>query len=634
MATVEKDRITAFYNKYRENLIRSMAIEADLLIADDKQEWVSKLKQKSEFLRKTYQENEDALAVLVYPYVKKEKVLDLETAAKFYENIYDMTDNAETDSLLTTEMLKLLKEFYKENGMEDEWIQSTYMLAITYFDRSDDISAESARDYFEEVARMGDRYCEIKTWDARNRIIQSYFNCITDKDVQNNEERLERIVLYENANRMLDRQDVRELDGDRIDFDAFKQNMRINLMWALIRSDSEPNRAILEYVVRELLPDGITRENLNRQPSVDAMTYIWVNLHGGIFSADRAVYLMFNYYMAQKEEISYQKINIAYDEAYESKITCMQECFRALALPDVSLENREQMFYELTLEFKKIYSSMPYLVNNNNINDDLCQTVRLMLRTANDENEAITYVRDVILNRNAMTLIHSMMLANIAVRITECLVDKAPELFFDMLNTHDPRHVRSKRAYLVEYTEKCAHLHDVGKAYISDVINLQTRKLTDEEFGLIRMHPTFGVILLKDTKLGTKYSDVILGHHKSFDGRGGYPFNYDNTKSPIKILIDIITIADCIDAATDMLGRNYARCKTWIPTLAEELSSDTQGRYNHEIVSIICKDEKTSEAISYITNEGRMDTYFRIYRDYISNEKKDSTVQIEKVKIN
>lgn len=634
METIEKGRITNFYNTYRENLIRSMAIEADLMIADDKQEWVAKLKQKSEFLRKTYRENEDELAVLIYPYVKKEKKLDIATAAEFFENISDMTSNSENDSLLTTEMLKLLKEFYMENGMEEEWIATTYMLALTYSDRCDDISAESARDYFEEIARIGDRYCEIKSWDAREHILQSYFNCITDKNVLNNEERLERIVIYENANRMLSRADVRVLDGQKIDFDIFEQQMRVNLLWALIRSDSVPNRAVLEYVVRELLPDGITRENITEQQPVDAMTYIWCNLHAGLISADTAVYLMFKFYTAKKGTLIFDKLNMSYDENYESTITCMQECFRALALPDVSLENREQLFYELADDFTKIYTSMPYLVNNNNINADLCQTVRLMLRTATDESEAVNYVRDVILNRNAMTLIHSMMLANIAVKITECLVDKAPELFFDMLNTRDPRHVRAKKAYLVEYIESCGHLHDIGKAYISDVINLQTRRLTDEEFGLIRMHPTFGVTLLKDTKIGEKYNDVILGHHKSYDGREGYPFNFNNAKSPIKILIDIITIADCIDAATDMLGRNYAHCKTWVPMLAEELMNDTRSRYNHTIVDIICKDTKTSEAISYITNEGRMDTYFRIYRDYISNEKKDSTFQIEKVKIN
>lgn len=633
MEAIEKGRITAFYNKYRENLIHSMAIEADLMIADDRQGWVAKLRQKSDFLRKTYQENEEELALLIYPYVKKEKKLDLITATEFYENICDMTMNAENDSLLTTEMLKLLMSFYLENDMEDEWINTTYMLALTYADRSDDISAEKARDYFEEVSRRSDRYCLIKSWEARQRIIQSFFNCITDKDVQSNEERLARIVLYENANRMISRADVRELDSTRMDFDRFKNDMRINLMWALVRSDSVPNRAVIEYVVRELLPDGITRENLNEQSSVDAVTYVWCNLYSGMISANLAVSLLFGYYRTQTDEIDYKKINLFYDDAYESKITCMQECFRLLALPEVSLDEREQLFYELAAEFKHIYTSTPYLANNNYINDDLCQTVRLMLRIATEETEALTYVRDVILNRNAMTLIHSVMLANIACTITSCLVDKAPELFFEMLNTRDPRHVRAKGKYLIDYTENSAQLHDVGKAYISDVINLQTRRLTDEEFGLIRMHPTFGDFLLKDTKLGARYRDVILGHHKGYDGKGGYPFDFDNTQSPIKIIIDIITIADCIDAATDTLGRNYTRCKKWVPDMAEELSGDTKNRYNQSILSVICRDKKTSDNISYITDEGRKDTYFRIYRDYISDEKKDSTVEIETVKI-
>ena len=49
------------------------------------------------------------------------------------------------------------------------------------------------------------------------------------------------------------------------------------------------------------------------------------------------------------------------------------------------------------------------------------------------------------------------------------------------------------------------------------------------------------------------YIDVILGHHKTYDGKGGYPADFDNTASSKRILIDLITIADCTDAATIFL---------------------------------------------------------------------------------
>jgi putative nucleotidyltransferase with HDIG domain len=276
---------------------------------------------------------------------------------------------------------------------------------------------------------------------------------------------------------------------------------------------------------------------------------------------------------------------------------------------------------------------MPHLASNGYINDDLCRTVRLMLRTAYAEEESLEYIQEVILNRNSMTLIHSMMVGKIASIIMNALIDKTPDMFFELLGTRDVHLVRNRRQYLVNYIDRCAHLHDIGKAYISDIINQQTRKLTDEEFFLIKQHPTFGAELLAGTKLAEKYNSVIEGHHKSFDGKSGYPEYFSSVGDRMKVMVDIITIADCIDAATDTLGRNYTKSKTWLPALADELENDEKMRYNQEIVNIIKNDQETCDSISYITDEGRTDIYYDIYRKYISDTEEDNAIQIEQVMI-
>ena len=50
----------------------------------------------------------------------------------------------------------------------------------------------------------------------------------------------------------------------------------------------------------------------------------------------------------------------------------------------------------------------------------------------------------------------------------------------------------------------------------------------------------------------------MIGHHKDYDGKNGYPVYFDKTKSKYKIIIDLIRIADAIDAGTDCYGRNYS----------------------------------------------------------------------------
>ena len=635
VAVLERGLITEFYDQYRANQDRARDIEAGLVKASDRSSWVEKLAEKSDFLRSTYVYNEQKLSMLIYPFIRGEKELDVETADEFYKNIHAMMAEVENDSLLTTEVLIRLRDFYKKEGLEEKFLLTTYLLGLSYNDKSNDISIEKARDCFEEVAGMSDRYCDLVLWESRRRIIMSTYYSIEDKDLKNNEERLERIVHYENFKKFLSREDVRVMDGDKIDFDQLLQVTREVLMWSLIRSDSAPNRAVLEYMTRELLPDGITRDNLNEQTAVNAVAYVWCNLYAHNIPSDTAAIMLFRYYEANDVELNYKEVLNSHvsNDAYQKKITCMQECFRILALPDITLENRESLFYKLAEEFRKIYSSMPHLASNGFVNDDLCRTVRLMLRTAYDEEESLEYIQEVILNRNSMTLIHSIMVGKIAMIITDALIDKNPEMFLELLGTRDIHLVKNRRQYLLNYIDRCAHLHDIGKAYISDVINQQTRKLTDEERFLIKQHPTFGSELLAGTKISEKYNSVIEGHHKSFDGRGGYPASFDNVHDRMKIFIDIITIADCIDAATDTLGRNYTKSKTWLPALADELESDETMRYNQEIVNVIKNDEETCNSISYITDAGRTDIYYDIYRKYISDKDDNPGILIEQVMI-
>ena len=635
VAVIEKGLITEFYMQYRANLNRAREIESGLVKASDRSIWVEKLAEKSDFLRSTYAYNEKKLGDLIYPFLRGELQLDVEIADEFFENIKAMTSDVENDSLLTTEVLIRLSDFYKKEGLVEKWILSMYMLGISYNDKSNDISIEKARDCFEQVAGMSDKYCEFTEWETRRRIIMSNNYSIEDKELRNNEERLLRIVQYENFKKFLAREDVRALDGDKIDLDEFLQVTKEVLMWALIRSDSAPNRAVLEYMTRELLPDGINRENLNEQTAVNATAYVWCNLYAHNFPADTAVIMLFRYYKANNKEIDYKEVLNTHvsNDAYQKKITCLQECFRILALPDITLDNRESLFYDMAEAFRQIYTSVPHLSSNGFVNDDLCRTVRLMLRTAYDEEESLEYIQEVILNRNSMTLIHSMMVGKIAIIIMNALIDKNPEMFLDVLGTRDVHLVKSRRQYLLNYIDRCAHLHDIGKAYISDVINQQMRKLTDEERALIKQHPTFGSELLAGTKIAEKYNSVVEGHHKSFDGRGGYPDDFDNVHDKMKIFIDIITIADCIDAATDTLGRNYTKSKMWLPALADELESDEQMRYNQEIVNIIKNDDETCKSISYITDAGRTDIYYDIYRRYISDKEENPEILIEQVLI-
>ena len=106
---------------------------------------------------------------------------------------------------------------------------------------------------------------------------------------------------------------------------------------------------------------------------------------------------------------------------------------------------------------------------------------------------------------------------------------------------------------------------------------------------------------------------IIRGHHRSFDGTMGYPENFDNAASPYRLYIDIISISDAVDAATDILGRNYAKGKDYIHLL-QELKDGAGTRYNPAIVDVMAASGRLTEELSQLTGKDRMKHCYEIYR--------------------
>ena len=132
------------------------------------------------------------------------------------------------------------------------------------------------------------------------------------------------------------------------------------------------------------------------------------------------------------------------------------------------------------------------------------------------------------------------------------------------------------------------------------------------------MHPAKSIVLLDNDDSFKEYYDVMLGHHKTYDGKGGYPFEFDNLKSKYKSAIDLISISDSIDAATDVLGRNYANGKNFY-TLLDELKNESGTRYNPFMVECISNDNSLMEYLDQLTGEKRAEVYYDVYVKILNN---------------
>jgi putative nucleotidyltransferase with HDIG domain len=92
-----------------------------------------------------------------------------------------------------------------------------------------------------------------------------------------------------------------------------------------------------------------------------------------------------------------------------------------------------------------------------------------------------------------------------------------------------------------------ALLHDIGKFILPDSVLFAERKLTDEEWELIKLHPEQGAKLVERIEGYGPIAEIIMHHHERFSG-GGYPSGIAAEDIPLGSRI--ISAADTYDVMT------------------------------------------------------------------------------------
>ena len=108
-----------------------------------------------------------------------------------------------------------------------------------------------------------------------------------------------------------------------------------------------------------------------------------------------------------------------------------------------------------------------------------------------------------------------------------------------------------------------------------------------------------------------QYAEVALGHHKWYDNSKGYPSDFDTGKSKVKTIIDLVLCTDCLDAATDSIGRSYQKGKQ-LSDFINELKEGSGTRYAPWLLTLFA-DPAAVEDLEYLLKEGRQQNYRNMY---------------------
>ena len=128
-----------------------------------------------------------------------------------------------------------------------------------------------------------------------------------------------------------------------------------------------------------------------------------------------------------------------------------------------------------------------------------------------------------------------------------------------------------------------AHLHDIGKIGIPDMLLNKPACLTPEEYSVIKEHTVIGAEILKNISLIPHVAEVARSHHEHYDGTG-YPDGLAGEDIPLSARI--VAIADSYDA---MNSRRIYRNALPPEKIFEEIENNRGIQFDPELADIFLK---------------------------------------------
>lgn len=216
-----------------------------------------------------------------------------------------------------------------------------------------------------------------------------------------------------------------------------------------------------------------------------------------------------------------------------------------------------------------------------------------------------------ILAGHKPTYVHSLMVAELTRALLHRQIETRPETLVGLLGCRSAAEVQARREEFCQTAYECGLYHDLGKCAVLMYIDNNARRLLDEEFFCIQSHPRTGAAILNRMGCGRTLAPAALYHHCYYNGKGGYPNDVPSCPPEIKGIVDALSVADSLDAATDNIGRCYNLAKPF-RALLEELRAQSGTRYAPNVVALF-EDERFCQQLAENMDAERKRVYLQVY---------------------
>lgn len=144
----------------------------------------------------------------------------------------------------------------------------------------------------------------------------------------------------------------------------------------------------------------------------------------------------------------------------------------------------------------------------------------------------------------------------------------------------------------IVHIRRGAMLHDIGKLGIPDDVLLTPEKLSEEEWDMMRKHPSYAYDLLYPIEHLRPCLPIPYSHHEKWDG-SGYPQGLKGEQIPLAARI--FSVVDAYDALTS--GRPYRTALSKESAL-ERIYSKSESHFDPTVVTMFMLLIKNSDYFS------------------------------------
>lgn len=619
--------MTGLYQEYLDNLNAACALAKPMARTDlTAEEMIAAIRSCSRQIHELHQKNDRILQQLLFS--KTPEALTAGEAESLFELAGALFSfNRSPDTGVAFRIHKLLYEYARFRQDPDMTVRELYFQGITllYLNVREpslgvNLFLDEIGGYFRAGADYLDRYEELESHETRSYIVRCLGNLkygLASFQGGNDGTREfsisdgwdDYMACFDRAMAVIESPRYRRMNPE-IPWDSFAYTMHFDRTQFLsgLRERDDPviARAVLEsaeYVYRhqeqlaKVKGRGIGRRT--------RYVYAAARYHAGVSDIQELCRVLFEIYAnAGADDFSGDNIwVILYVPEYLTHYTSL--------LPEEEARGAVRRLGEIFDKQKDFLFRLPQNEYALQVSKTLHNITKYDV-SLQDPRSSLRLL-DYILACHPPTFVHSKVVALLSRRFCERMAAAAPELLEGAFGLRDPAGDPGRLAELLEKTYRSGLYHDLGKCMLLSYVGMYSRRLLDEEFACIKLHPLFGCQLLESLDM-KEISSAALFHHRSYDGKGGYPSGGWECPAAIRRIVDIITVVDALDAGTDNVGRSYAAAKTY-EQLVEELRAGAGVRYAPEVVALLDDPDFCRETGRFLADsrgQAYIDAYFRM----------------------